>query len=686
MVLSKISDIVNYKETSHFDKKDVGHEASLYIVPLLNSEYVVALGKQRMDFIEKGIVYYPIYLITPKEKIKAKIGIFEIDTRNVLNLLDDDGDIDLNKFSLPLLFSFVNESYLEKYGNHGENMSLETMPENNDKEDKKEDEDEDEDEDGEFFIEKQQDVSKKDTAKDISIQEDKITLETLFDKKSVDKVNTWDAETATDAKKFREEYKLNKNSSDNWVSQFMKNKEYKIHLNEGSVDSLFLVIRDAFGSKGKHASVEKIRKFLSQEVNEDLFKEYKNLYDGIMSEKEFSNNELSKLEKINNKLKKESDLTKSLNKQKEIINEAVLVKQNYNDVKIQKEGSESLLTDFGFMKHIQNVEDLKSYVQSSDFLADSWALSTLELILSLKFIILEKTDDFDSVILCTQANEYSELYDKFNPENYIMMLLSNNNNYELISYRDKKIFSFSEVPYDMKKKIIQKCVQNNDQSYYAKIPDIQEFRKNLGVGERSSDEIEKEESYKGALFDPNIILYFHAKSDIKKKAGKLDSDSVPYGKLYEFSKLNSFEQWRRKLDDDWAENPFITSDGKRWNSITHYLLALSFKESFPAIFEDFSDDSKSEISQDVVKAKESLEKKKGKVGKYFETFKKTTALDKSLLEAYRKDALKEKFDSQSELGRMLKATNLAKLMRYRKGREPLVDISLMEVRNEMNNI
>jgi predicted NAD-dependent protein-ADP-ribosyltransferase YbiA (DUF1768 family) len=188
------------------------------------------------------------------------------------------------------------------------------------------------------------------------------------------------------------------------------------------------------------------------------------------------------------------------------------------------------------------------------------------------------------------------------------------------------------------------------------------------------------------MFDPQLVISFHSgSSEAKKKqqVGEVDADQIPVKRYNEFAVLANFEKWRKKLDDSWALEPFTTPDGKRWNSVSNYLLAVPFKDNDPAVYEDFSDDSKSDISKDLVKAKQSLEKKKDKVGKHYETFKKTSPLDEKALEVYRRDALRAKFKKDTEMARMLLATNMAKLIRFRRNTDPLTDVSLMEVRAEL---
>jgi hypothetical protein len=62
--------------------------------------------------------------------------------------------------------------------------------------------------------------------------------------------------------------------------------------------------------------------------------------------------------------------------------------------------------------------------------------------------------------------------------------------------------------------------------------------------------------------------------------------------------------------------------------------------------------------------------------------KKTADLDEGVMETYRKDALRSKFDVKTDMGRMLQSTNYAKLVQFRRNAIPKPDITLMEVRAE----
>ena len=72
------------------------------------------------------------------------------------------------------------------------------------------------------------------------------------------------------------------------------------------------------------------------------------------------------------------------------------------------------------------LEKFKKKIRSCEFWAETWAISTLERILNIKFIILSseayKLDDLSNVLQCGQLNDtILQNMGVFNPEFYIMV-------------------------------------------------------------------------------------------------------------------------------------------------------------------------------------------------------------------------------------------------------------------------
>ena len=100
MVKSLLDATVNYNESGEIDSADLEHDANLYETVIYAKNIIFALGKPKYTYIDNNIIYYSIYLVENNE-ITMQIGIYEILASEQENILDAEGDIDLNKFDKP---------------------------------------------------------------------------------------------------------------------------------------------------------------------------------------------------------------------------------------------------------------------------------------------------------------------------------------------------------------------------------------------------------------------------------------------------------------------------------------------------------------------------------------------------------------------------------------------------------
>jgi predicted NAD-dependent protein-ADP-ribosyltransferase YbiA (DUF1768 family) len=285
-----------------------------------------------------------------------------------------------------------------------------------------------------------------------------------------------------------------------------------------------------------------------------------------------------------------------------------------------------------------------------------------------------------------------EIYDsnegeKFRPDYYIMTSYTGQH-YKLITYKNKKIFKFQEIPYDIKVLIINKCMEKNSGIYY-KIDDFCNMKTELGLpsdcGKPESDE---DEFLMKDLYDKDIVFRFYENANKQPQPGKGAGETIPPSRLQEFSKLNdkkdkAMVDWRKKLDDTWPIT--IHVDNHKWKTVKHYCLGSQFKRGFPDFYLEFSLDSDSKISQDldfaIIAGSESgkleskiLRKPEIKADADYETRK----------EAERKEALLSKFTQNLDLKKMLIATKPARLDHFIRRNKSEVDELLMTVRKEMS--
>ena len=85
----------------------------------------------------------------------------------------------------------------------------------------------------------------------------------------------------------------------------------------------------------------------------------------------------------------------------------------------------------------------------------------------------------NNVILCTEKSDELSKLGIFNPEHYIIVDYLQNTHYKLVEYKNKSIFKFKELPFNIKEKIINRCMNNKETGIYNLIPDFNGFKLEL---------------------------------------------------------------------------------------------------------------------------------------------------------------------------------------------------------------
>ena len=111
MVKSILDPSINYPEIRKLNSEDIDYETSIYETNIFDKDIVIALGQEKFSFIDKNIIYFPVYIVKD-DKVDTQIGVYEIMANRQPDILDDDGDIDVNELGDLLLYSFVDESLI----------------------------------------------------------------------------------------------------------------------------------------------------------------------------------------------------------------------------------------------------------------------------------------------------------------------------------------------------------------------------------------------------------------------------------------------------------------------------------------------------------------------------------------------------------------------------------------------
>ena len=480
------------------------------------------------------------------------------------------------------------------------------------------------------------------------------------------------------------EHEYSKEDKKFWIEEFTRNNKYSILDNEGSGDCFFATIRDAFRDAGKETTVGKMRKLLQKEITEKHYQEsYKDFYDILNANLQAEEMELKDLKKNIQQLRKEYESSeKDIASQKlEIIKGLA---SQYKLLQQQKKNSTENLSEFKFIKdyNINSFEDFKEFLSSSNFWADAWAISTIERKMNVKTILLseENYNEKDEhnvfnaelpILQCGQGDDKMDEVDEFKPD-YYMILSYTGRHYTLIKYKNKGILKFNEVPYDIKMLIINKCLERNAGVFY-KIPDFRGLKRELGINPNEGEVVDEEESVSKdrGLHDGKDVFMYYKNSSSKPSPGKGSGEKISEGVSYNFpSGLN----WRRVLDDSYIA-AFTTEDGKRWNSVNHFILGSQFLKRNKDVYDKFSLDSNSNESNYMKEATDFSEENKDKIDPDFYELSPEPRVDKA-----RKEALFAKFSQNKDLKQVLMNTLRAKLMKYKVRAPAVEDVLLMELR------
>jgi predicted NAD-dependent protein-ADP-ribosyltransferase YbiA (DUF1768 family) len=686
MVHSKINPKIIYEDTKQINPEDYKMLATSYDIVFNklnpNKTVSVAFGKERNDFIHLGVIYFPMYLVVDNTT-KEQIGIFEIPMEKINYIKDSDDDIDPEQIKDPLLYQFVSDSYLSSFSESKDlNLGIidlddveNTKPTEQPKKERKS-----EDEDDDIFKVKLNDKDiepiKKMNPNSIFIIDTNQNQPPILSEENEDDLNDQDEIESIDEKTF----------PNKWIQQFMKNKHYKIQDNEGSGDCLFAVIRDAFEQIGHRTTVQKMRDLLAEEATDDIFQEYRSVYLAIENEIIENTKRIENYTKVLKELKKRVEKTIDRIENETILKEGKNLKNQIKKLKEEnRENTQFVNYHFGFMQNLDSLDKFKNYIKTSSYWADTWAISTLERLLNIKLVIFSeeayKEDSKDNVLNCGEINKQIQDKGTFTPNYYILTSYSGQH-YRLITYKNKKILTYSEIPYGVKMLVINKCMEVNSGIYYL-IQDFRNLKEKMGIPiDKGSPITTEQDDYESLsnieLYDPNIVFMFYNKSQNKPLPGNGSGEKITKDKLILFKELNKVKDWRKKLDDEWSA-PFVV-DNHRWLSIEHYYQGSKFRKGFPDFYLNFSLDSESDISKDVSLAKKAGSKKPD------DTRAKNITLDpdfygeRSLEE--RELAMRSKFEQNLDLKELLIATYPAKLLNFKRGKEPEVRMSLMKLRKE----
>jgi hypothetical protein len=649
MVQSILNTSITYQENSKIQESDIDYDTNLYQSEFYDKEIIFAIGKPNYTYIDNNIVYYSIYMITDDNK-KTQIGVYEIPAGNQENILDSDGDIDLNNFDAPLLYSFAYSLI------HKEPEEADHTRDN----------------------------------------------ESVKEKKDETKENVTTGTKKTKKKKL-------------WIQEFMNDDKYDITDTKYDGNCFFSTLQIALDDQEQDISIDDMRQILVDNATEELFENYKTLYDNYKKRENEITREIKNITKRHNGLKDTIKNTKDRNLQLSYVDQSEEMQKTHKSLKEERKGVKELKQEVEFMNGIDNLSMLKLKLKTSDYWADTWAISTLERELNIKTIIFSEMNyqasDELNVLQCGQLNDVVlEENGIFEPSFYIMVAYHGNYHYQLITYNNNTSFTFEEIPEKVKHLISDKCLERIAGPYIL-IPEFKEFNEKLKASKiivisdtsDKSDMADKDNSKKmlindveetvSDLYDKSTVFRFYSKSIDKPLPGHGAGETIGNEGDVAYDELAKIPQWRKKLSNFWTAE--FTLDGHRWLSVEHYYQGSKFKKNNKNFYIQFSLDSPdSSIAKDAGLAKSAG----GKTGKYKGELvrPKNVNIDPDFFmvlsgskykrgEIDMEDAMRAKFTQNPDLKQLLLATKNAKLEHITRGKPAIVFNDLMRVRRDLRH-
>lgn len=691
MVVSKLNPAVIYPESKTIDPEDIGNTSYPYELDVYSGQTIsVILGKPKYTFTEKNVIFFPIYAVT-EDIVRSYIGVFEIEPSKLQNIFKN-GEIDVSRLSRPILFSFATESYIRKLGAdpalfHKPNTSIIAPSILSSIEKTRVDEPvtspELSEEDARFKL----------TVPSSKVAPEKRDAEATLENgvftvdKNRESSNGLVEETESVADEIRKEYR--ESASNTWIEQYMKNNHYRISKVAGDGNCYFTSVVNAFEHIGRKTTVDKLRAILANEVTLVLFNELRDTYlryDTVVNQIQ---RKMNTIQTAQNKLKKE--IKNSVDTPPEKLEQSRQNIEKFNRLKREREEvKKNQKDDIGYMESIKSLDDLRNHIKEYRYWADEWAISTLERVLNFKTIILSeesfKSGSTDNVMKCGIFDAALEQRGTFTPEFYVMVS-HNINHYDLITYREKPIFRFSEIPYDIKMLVLNKCLERNAGPYYI-IEDFRNLKSRFGLdAEEGRPRDFSDEDGSGDLYDDTVQFIIHSRAPNEKtKPGKVsDDEKITANKVIEFIPLSKIPEWRKKLDDTWMDTirPIkIKRDITRsWASVFHYLEGTKFRMGHPDIYAQFSMESGNPTSSNIQLAKSHKQLELGATKRLKPDVDYVLGRDAEERDA----ALRAKFKNDPEMRSILLLTKNALLLKkihYGQPAEP--DMMLMQIRKELH--
>ena len=496
MAPSVLDNSINYKETDlKIFPSDIDFDAMTYDDNIAGETRKFAIGNPQYTFNKKGIIYFPIYLIK-NEMVDIRVGVYEIRMEQEASCFDEDQDVIIEKLGKPIYFMTI----------------FKKLEQDATKED----------------TEKEAAIKEVEAREAAEVATAIEAVEIAKAAEAKKKFTSWIQQYLTDY-----DYGLKNNPGGGQCLFHVILDALEINKDKPEINkivSLFKLteaevaeikrivqkkkqeskseidVRKLLGQLIRHVKLSKIRKLVASQATEEMFKHYKQTYNEYFGKKdELILVSQSILGDLTKKLEKNKEINEQIKKELEQSrDQAIQVKAREKAVKLNEENEDAIKKkaheeknlkellmedpELDYLKPLKNIhtlEQFREYLKSCKFWGESWAISMLEKTLNIKLILFshnlyhsiktgrEKTKTLNDVIYCgDEIDEEIKKAGSFKPDAYIMFD-HDGSHYQLITYKNQAIFTFAELPVQIKN-LIKKCYENKGGNYKL-IEDLKQY-------------------------------------------------------------------------------------------------------------------------------------------------------------------------------------------------------------------
>ena len=408
MVKSKLNTNINYHEYSHLEEEDFNYNTPLFQVQLLRDpqKVVIGLGQLNYHFAKRySVVYSPIYLFNTEMEFMKQVGVYEMPSTQVK--MDESGDLDIHKLT-PLLYSFVNTELLRK--SRVKKGATEGAAAADPKKRATE------------VNEIKKSLGKPPAATAAAATATAAT-DADGDDTSSDEAADYDASFGLDARQKhllsgasilplqtkeqsemeRRQYKPSP-ATDLWIQKYLRNKYFNFIDNEGASDGFFAVIRDALLTQGRTTTILELRKQLSDEVTDEVFRGYREKFALYHSLTRTQTRETKEIVNNYNDVKRRISAIHDRAQQQLMIAGAKKLVVEHNLKHDEMKYTKLLSSQYDYMREVRTAQQLKERMMTSLYWPDAWAIATMERVLNMKFVLFSRdayeAGDIDNVLQC----------------------------------------------------------------------------------------------------------------------------------------------------------------------------------------------------------------------------------------------------------------------------------------------